>query len=138
MPIRTLITHLSTYWVIVHVSTVFWADMWRRTASTCDSDRCFTVSCLVSGCLAKVSSAEAAGRDAIVVSAKLSNRMLVRFRLSIPAPCFLVGDPGPDYPSVRPTPNSKGQIGGLNSRLSDTRGSSSPSRIQQILVDHLL
>lgn len=44
----------------------------------------------------------------------------MRFRLHIPAPCFLVGDLGPDYPSVQLTPNSKGQSGALNPGLLDT------------------
>ena len=71
MTIGALIMHLSTCWVIVPMLLVSCAHIWRRPASTCDTDNCFTVNCSVLGCFVKVTFAEAARQDAIVVLSKL-------------------------------------------------------------------
>lgn len=55
----------------VHVLMVFWANNWRLTASTCDSDQSFLVNCFVSGCFAEVSSTEVTRQDTTVVLPKL-------------------------------------------------------------------
>ena len=57
----------------------------------------FMVNCFVSGCFVEAISAEAARQVGIVVVFMLQSRMLCGFVLAVPAPYFLVGDPGPDY-----------------------------------------
>ena len=96
---------LSPYWVTVHVLMAFQADIWRLTASACDNDQCFMVNCFVAGCFAKVTSAEAAKQDAVVILSKLNTGCQCGFVLAVLALCFLTGDSGLDYLSVQLTPN---------------------------------
>lgn len=73
----------STQWVIVEGRMVFGADIWRPSASACDSGPCFRFTVLLQDVL-QVTPAEAARQEALVVSSKLSKKALVRFPLSCP------------------------------------------------------